>query len=165
MNTNKEHIKTGFKTPDNYFDVFENNLFKQLQLKNKTGFTTPENYFDTLETDVLKQIEHSKTKVISLISKKQVAYISTIAAALVFSIFILKPSDIQNVTFDDIEYAAYEDYFSTEDITITSNEIAEIYGINSSDLDEISFSNIENDNIIDYLSEETISEDYFNNDL
>lgn len=164
MNTTNNHIKTGFKTPDNYFDDFENNLFEQLQLENKTGFTTPENYFDTLEADVLKHIKPSKTKVISLNNKKQLAYISTIAAALVFSFFILKPADLQKITFDDIEYSAYENYFSAEDINISSTELAEMYDITPYDLDMISFSNIEEDNITDYLSNETISEDYFNND-
>ena len=165
MNTNKKHTKTGFKTPENYFDAFENNLFEQLQIETKTGFKVPDNYFDTLETDVLKQIEPSKTKVISLINRKQLAYISTIAAALVLSFFLLKPSDLQELTFDDIEYSTYEDYFSIEDINITYNELAEMYDINSTDLDDISFSNIEENNIIEYLSEETISDDYFNNDL
>lgn len=165
MNTNKNHIKTGFKTPDNYFDVFENNILEQLKFEKKTGFTVPENYFDTLESDVLKRIEPSKTKVISFISKKQLAYISTIAATLVFCFFVLKPSDMQNITFDDIEYSAYEDYFSIEDINITSDELAEMFDINSNDLDEISFSKIEDDNILNYLSEETISEDYFDNNL
>ena len=165
MNTNKEHKKTGFKTPDNYFNTFENSLFEQLTIETETGYNIPKDYFDTLEVDVLKQIEPSKTKVISLINKKQLAYISTIAATLVFSFFILKPADLQKITFDDIEYSAYENYFSAEDINISSYEIAEIYEINSSDLDEISFSNLEEDNIIDYLSKETVSEDYFNNDL
>jgi hypothetical protein len=165
MNDNKKHIKTGFKTPEDYFNTFETNLFEQLQIETKTGYKIPENYFDTLEDDVLKKIKPPKTKVISLIGRRQLAYISTIAAMLVFSFFILKPSDIQKLTFDDVEYTAFEEYLSDENIDISANELAELYNINTSDLDDIYFSNIEEDNILEYLSDETISEDYFDSEL
>lgn len=165
MNTNKNHIKTGFKTPDNYFDTFENNLFEQLQLENKTGFTTPENYFDTLEKNVLNQVTPSKTKVISLITKKQLVYISTVAAAVLFSFFVLKPSDLQKTTFENIEYTVLEDYLTIEDIDLSANELAELYNIDSIDLNSISFSSIDESTILEYLSDEVISEDYFDNEL
>ncbi len=165
MNTNKAPIKTGFKTPKNYFNTFESNVFEQINLETKTGYTVPENYFDSLEDEVLKEIFSDKTKVISLIKRKQLIYISTIAAALVFSLFILKPSDLQKTTFENIEYTVLEDYLSIEKIDISANELAELYNINSNDLDGISFSNIDENNILEYLSDETISEDYFDNEL
>lgn len=165
MNTNKKHTKTGFKTPKDYFDTFENNIYEQLEIQPKTGFKTPDNYFDTLEESILNKASSSETKVRRLISRKQITYISTIAATLVFSFLIFKPSDIQNTTFENIEYTVYEEYLSTEHIDMSPYELAELYNINSNDLDDISFSTLEEDNIMNYLTDEIDSEDYFDNDL
>jgi len=202
MNKNNKHIKTGFKTPDNYFNNFDKKVLKQLSIEEsesilpletgfstpdnyfdnfeeklshkisieentqkQTGFVAPENYFDNLDNEILNKITTTETKVIKLFSKKQFLYIASIAAILVLSFFILNPSNSNSPTFDDIEYAAFEEYLNTEDLDISALELADLYEIETNELDNISFLSIEDENILDYLSEETTSDDYYDNEL
>lgn len=169
MNNNKKHLKTGFKAPENYFNAFENNLFERLSIDRndpKTGFKTPPSYFENFEERILERIEQpNKTKVFSLINKKQLAYISSIAAAIVISFFIVKPSELKDLNFDSIELTAFEEYITNEDLDIYSHELADIYNISTNDLDDISFVSTDEDNLLNYLSNETSSEDFYDNDL
>lgn len=165
MNDKNKHIKTGFQTPKDYFDTLENNLLEELQIQPKSGYTLPEHYFDTLENKILEKTTTQKTTVRRLISKKHITYISTIAATLVFSFFVLRPSDVQHVTFNDIDYSTYEDYLTTEELNISPEELTELYDLNTSDLEGISFSTLEDDIITEYLSNTIEAETYLDNDL
>lgn len=166
MDNTKKHIKTGFKTPDNYFNTFEDTLYEQLSINTKTGFEAPKDYFEDLEEKLLKKIEQpKKSKLISLVNKKQFLSFSSIAAAFIIAFFIVKPSELNPLNFNDIEYADYEDYLNTEELDISSNELVELLEIDSEDLNNISFVTIENENILNYLSDETTSDDFYDNEL
>jgi len=205
MNKNNKHIKTGFTTPDDYFNNFEEKLLNKLSVEEsesdlplETGFTTPDNYFlnleetvlhtlsveennsntqkqtgfvapknyfDNLDDEILNKVTTTETKVIKLFSKKQFLYVASIAAIFVFGFFILNPSNSNLPTFDDLEYAAFEEYLNTEDLDISALELADLYEIETNELDNISFLNIEDKNILDYLSDETTSDDYYDNEL
>ena len=202
MNKNNKHIKTGFTTPDDYFNHFEEKVLKQLSIKEnettlplETGFTTPndyftnleeklfhkisteediqketgfkapDNYFDNLDNEILNKVTVTETKVIKLFSKKQYLYVASIAAVLILSFFILNPINSNSLTFDDIEYAAFEEYLNTENIDISALELADLYEVDSNELDNISFLSIDDENILDYLSDETTSDDYYDSEL
>ena len=171
MNSNSKHIKTGFKTPDNYFDSFDEKLLSKLaaktgiQVDNKTGFKVPEGYFDSFEKELLSKTDKPIPKVISLFSISKFYYVASVAAILVFSLFIIKPTYSGPITFDDLEYASIEEYINTENLDITAVELADLYGVHTTDLDNISFLNIEDENILNYLSEETTSDDYYDSEL
>jgi len=171
MNTDHKHIKTGFRTPDNYFESFEEELLNKLSIKtestlvNETGFTVTDDYFDTFEKELLEKIKKSETKVISLFNKKRVYYVASIAAILIFSIFIIKPSYSDPITFDNLEYASIEEYLNTEYLDITAVELADLYEVETSDLDNISFLTIDDKHILEYLSEETTYDDYYDSEL
>jgi len=205
MNKNNRHIKTGFTTPENYFNNFDEKLLKKLSIEKSestlpletgfkapddyfenfeetvlhtlsvekntlstqkhTGFVAPENYFDNLEHEILNKTTTTETKVVKLFSKKQFLYVTSIAAILVFSFFILNPKNSNSLTLDDIEYAAFEEYLNTEDLDISPLELAELYEVDSNELNNISFLSIEDENILDYLSDETTSDDYFDSEL
>lgn len=202
MNKNNKHIKTGFTTPDNYFNNLEEKVLKQLSVKEnettlplETGFTTPtsyftnleekvlhkisvkentkketgyiapHDYFDNLDNEILNKITVTETKVIKLFSKKQLLYVASIAAVGILSLFIINPNNSNLPAFDDIEYAAFEEYLNTENIDISALELAELYEIDTNDLNSISFLNIDDENILDYLSDETTSDDYYDSEL
>jgi len=202
MNKNNKHIKTGFKTPDNYFNNFDEKVLKQLSneesesvlpletgfatpnnyfdnfekklshkvsieenTQKQTGFVAPENYFDNLDNEILNKTTSTETKVIKLFNKKQFLYVASIAAILVLSFFILNPSNSNLLTFDDIEYAAFEEYLNTEDLDISALELADLYEIDTNELNNISFLSIDDENILDYLSDETTSDDYYDSEL
>lgn len=172
MINNEKHINSGFKTPKDYFNKFEENLFDKLSIEHhqidtpqETGFEVPENYFDKLEDTLLKKVEQPKPKVISLFNKKQFLYVASIAAILVLSLFIFNPSSDNAITFDDIDYATFEEYLNLQDLDISPNELADLYEIDNNELDEITFVTIDDDNILEYLSNETSAEDYYDNEL
>lgn len=166
MDNNKKHLKSGFKTPEDYFNTLEDNLYEQLSIDTKTGFKVPKNYFENLDAILLEKIEQQKkTKVISLINKKQLLYISSIAAALVFAFFIVKPNDTNPLSFNNIEYAAFEDYLNTEELDVSPTELADLFEIDTNDLNTISFVTLENEALLNYLSEEMTSDDYNDNEL
>jgi len=171
MNTNNKHIKTGFTTPDNYFDSFEENLLGKLSIEtdtrvdNNTGFSVPEGYLESFEKELLSKVVKPAPKVISLFNKRKFYYVASVAAILIFSLFIINPTYSDPITFGDIEYASIEDYINTENLDISAVELADLYEVDSNDLDNISFLNIEDDTILDYLSDETTSDDYYDSEL
>ena len=76
---------TGFKTPENYFEDFDTQIFSKIDEENlpkSAGFKTPNGYFENFEPNVLKAIETSEKpqKVIPLFPKKYFGYAAAIAA-------------------------------------------------------------------------------------
>lgn len=171
MHTDNKHIKTGFKTPDNYFESFDEKLLNKLSIKtdvqveNKTGFKVPEGYFDSFEKELMNKIKKTEPKVISIFNKKNFYYVASVAAILIFSLFIINPTYSDPITFDNLEYASIEEYINTESLDISAMELADLYGVETNDLDNISFLEIDDENILEYLSEETTSDDYYDNEL
>jgi len=162
MNKNKLHnIKNaGFKTPKNYFKSIEDSIMTQILLKDKiddTGFKSPENYFDSLEDTVLKNVKH-QPKVITLFRKRNLYYISSIAASLIlmFSIFMKKDT----LSFDDLEVASIENYLYNEEID--SYEIASLLTEEELSTDNFIESELSEDVIQDYLLENATIEDLIN---
>lgn len=78
--------------------------------KIKTGFKTPENYFDTFSTKVLQQInEEKEVKVIPLYKRKKV--LSIVAAAVVFAALLIPVTNHYN-TSKDLDEDTLETYLS-----------------------------------------------------
>lgn len=165
MKTNFNNIKkTGFKTPDNYFDAVEDNIMNAIKKENslniskETGFITPEKYFDTIEDVIINKIEKKNTtKVITLFSKRNLIYASSIAAAILimFSIYLNKDNDI----LEEIEYEIVENYILNQGIS--SYDIASL--LTEEELSYINFEIMDeafnNEDIEDYLLENANLED------
>ena len=120
MKQNKIHnIKeTGFKVPKDYFNNLEDIILSDIKLKETlgdSGFKAPEDYFNTLERKILDKVsEKDKSKVIPLFSKKNLIYISSIAAAvlLLFNLSIFE----KDLTWDDLDINTVENYIINENI-------------------------------------------------
>ncbi len=149
MQNNNKHIKTGFKIPDNYFNKFENKLFDELKLNSETGFSVPKDYFanasDKIIMDNLKPIP-----VITLFSRKNIMYTSSIAAALVLGFFILFPKE-NKLNFDDVTYASLMEYSSDE--FTNSYEIIVLSEMNNDDLKGLSEIPVDDNILLEYLYE------------
>ncbi|MFL0353622.1 hypothetical protein [Xanthomarina sp. GH4-25] len=152
--------KSGLKTPENYFSNLEETIMSQIHLNeniNKSAFKTPENYFETLEDRIINQVQDKKeTKVISLISKRHILTISSVAAAIVilFNLNIFNNS----ISFDEIETEALENYVSNQDLETLDMEAEIIEDIDISSFileDAISDASLEN-----YLYNSSDFEDY-----
>jgi len=165
MKKNKLHqIKnSGFKTPEDYFSNLEETILTQINLEEKvtkTGLKTPENYFESIEDRIISQISNNQeSKVISLVSKRTIIAITSIAAAITI-LFNLVVFD-NNISFDGIDTESLENYVSTQEFEALDleAEIIEDLDISSFILDEaISDVSLENylyntSDLEDFISE------------
>jgi hypothetical protein len=151
----KDIQNSGFKVPVDYFQNFENSILSQASLNEKfsdSGFTVPQGYFDAVEEQILSQVSLKEpVKVIPLISKKAVFYVSSIAAALVLMFSVINFNS--GIDIDSIETASIENYLNNEDIY--SDELIAL--LNDTNFLDYSFNDIS-------FSEEAI-EDYVNDNL
>jgi hypothetical protein len=79
--------------------------------KIKSGFKTPENYFDNVSAKIMQQIEGSETKVIPLYRRKAVILIAAAAAIIVaLMIPIVNSPDNSFIELDDNTMETYLSY-------------------------------------------------------
>lgn len=109
----------GFKTPDNYFDTFDNQLIQRIKEKSSLegiespGFEVPKDYFNTIDDSILNAVnDQVETPVVSLFKRKQLYYMSGIAASLLLLISIF---NYQSTT-EDISIELVENYFIESDL-------------------------------------------------
>lgn len=141
-NKNLHNIKeTGFKVPQDYLEAFENTILNEVKLKSivsQSGLKAPKGYLDDFNFSVKEE-----TKVISIFNKKNIIFVSSIAAAIIL-FFSLNIFNTSTTTLDDIDTASVDDYILNE------TEISELTTLfQDSDLSEAQF--------IDYtLSDEAL---------
>ena len=150
MKQNKLHNvkETGFKTPDNYFESLEDQILSQVKLSevDHSGFKMPDGYLDSIESNVMNSLSHKgTTKVISLFSKRNIIYLSGIAATI---LLLLNLSIFEKDSWD-IEAQTVENYIIGE--AISSYEIALL--LEDEDLIEENFvtHNFSDENIENYV--------------
>ena len=159
MNTNKLHnIKdSGFKTPKNYFDSLEDSIMNQIKLQEKiedSGFRVPSNYFDSLDDKILGKVAH-EPKVIPLFTKRNLLYVSSIAAAIVLMFNII--GNNKQLTFDDLEIVSIENYLSEENID--TQEFASLLTEDELTADNFIDTNITDEALEDYIMQNATIED------
>lgn len=87
---------------------------KEFKLENepkiKSGFKTPDHYFDTFSAKVLEQINEREVKVIPLYKRKKV--ISIAAAAAVFIAFMIPTANHYYKASKELDEATLETYLA-----------------------------------------------------
>ena len=157
MDRNLKNIKaSGFKTPDNYFEGVEDSVLNQIHLKSVegSGFKMPEGYLDTLDDTVIAKVSKNRdTKVINLFSRRNLLYMSSVAAAvlLLFNLSIFESKRV--ASFDTLDTATLENYILSE--YIDSYEISSL--MNNEEINEEAF--------IDYDFSDEHMEDYILNNI
>jgi len=163
MNRNLNKIKgSGFKAPENYFQGLENSVLNKIKLKDieTPGFTMPKGYLDTLEDNVLAKVSENKdTKVINLFSRRNLLYVSSIAASilLLFNLSVFESN--RTASFDTLDTATVENYIMNE--YINSYDMASLLtdeNIVEEDFIEHSFSD---ENVENYILNNIDIEYYF----
>lgn len=153
MKHNKLHSKkeTGFKVPKDYFENFEASIVRQASLKSKatdTGFTVPKDYFKHIENDILAKVNQEETvKVIPLFNKRNIIYISSLAAAilLLFNLSIINTP----FNYDSLDTETVDTFILNN---FEADEIASLFS--SSELSETNFIDYNlNDETLDYYLE------------
>jgi hypothetical protein len=124
MNDKLKHIKqSGFKAPYDYFNNLEDAVFTKIKKKSaidaidKPGFTVPKNYFSTIENKVTDTLKKDDLKIKSLVNRRNLFYLTGIAAALVLMFSIFKPDN--EFTFDSIDTELVDSYIETQHINAT----------------------------------------------
>lgn len=158
---NKYKSKSGFKTPPNYMDDFEANLFEKMNLtasktvSKSSGFQVPEGYFNNLEHQLSAKLESGerKGKLVSLFSKRQVYYAASIAAIFIvlFSVMPLKSPEANSL--NNLNATALETYIQEEDLDLNYNDISNLIfeeGLIIESLDSYSYSD---QAVLEYLNE------------
>jgi hypothetical protein len=155
-NKNLNNIKFhGFKIPEGYFESFDEKILGELNKESRlktmeSGFKTPKNYFNTVENIIIKQVsEQNNIKVISIFNKKNMIYVTSIAAAvlLLFNLSIFE----KNPSFENLDTETVENYFLNENIS--SYEIASVLSDDElNDVISIDY-NVEEENLEAYLME------------
>jgi hypothetical protein len=165
MQKDLNNIKnTGFKVPKDYFNTLEDTILSKIKAESilkdidSPGFEMPNGYLDTLEDTVFNTLpKKENSKVISLFSKKNLIYITGVAAAIVimFSFFW----NNTNASEMELDYEMVESYLI--DQNISSFEFAsllteeELLNINSEIMDEA----YNDESMEDYLLENVNFED------
>ena len=157
MKTNLNNIKdSGFQVPKDYLDNFEASIISHVNLKEKVsdaGFTAPKDYFENIEDTILtKVIKEESIKVIPLFNKRNLIYISGIAAAI-FVLFNL-PTLNKEVTYASLSTETVEDFVLNEDYS--ANDLAILF--NDIEL-------LEGDGFNSISFTEEAMQDYLNNNL
>ena len=152
MKKNKLHNITspGYKTPQHYFESFEDRFFNDLNTNNEgvktSGYAVPKDYFNTIDDVILNKIKAEEKSIISFKSRTTFYYIAGIAASLVLMFSIVFNND-NVLSFDALDTASIENYVYQEDYS--NDELASLFMPN-----EIS----ETDFIDITVSDETLNE-------
>lgn len=160
----KNEHKNGFKSPENYFEDFEDRLFNKLsedKLPKESGFKVPEGYFDQLDQSLILNAKNSekKTKVIPLLSWKTLSYAVAIAACAII-IFSIVPSNNSIQSIDTINVTSIENYIEDGNLIIDYTDLASLleeedFKSNSSESNLLSEESIE-EYLLDYIDDSSI---------
>jgi hypothetical protein len=146
---------TGFKVPKDYFNTLEDTILSKIKIDSvlkgvdKPGFEMPDGYLNTLEDNFFNTLpKEENPKVISLFSKKNLIYISGVAAAIVIMLGFFWNNT--NASKMELDYEMVESYLI--DQNISSYEIASL-------LTEEELSNIDSEIMNEAYNDESM-EDY-----
>lgn len=165
-------ISSGFTAPDGYFDHVEESITNtiasqeeeksMLDHKISSGFGTPESYFESLEEKILQKAtkEAPKGKVISIISKRNLLYISGIAAmiAIIISVSINK-GNTGLTDINTLELAEIQEYFAEGNVELSNEDIASLLDEETNYADVFEEKEISEEELLEYLSEEDLEDD------
>lgn len=151
--------KSGFKTPPEYFEGFEQELLEKMELsetleENKsTGFKAPEGYFDGLEDELLEKVTKTEPKVRKLVTKEVFLYAASIAAMVIAfaSTFYINPEN--QTSWENVELSVMESYIDNNNIDLSTGEISNYifqqgYIVDDTDLDKV-----DSEAMMNYLDE------------
>ncbi|SRX76290.1 hypothetical protein [Aequorivita antarctica] len=130
---------SGFKTPENYFESFEERLYSKLSEENfpkSAGFKAPDGYFDNLGEQILKTVIASEkpAKVIQLFPKKYFGYAAAIAASVIIG-FTVFNTNSDNSSLDSLQLAAIDTYIEDGNLNLDIYDLTTF--INDEDITDL----------------------------
>ncbi len=156
-----------FKTPEGYFEGFDNRLMDKLSqgksnIPKEEGFTIPENYFESLHSEILDKIQAKETKVIPLNSYKKYYYAAAAIAAVALLIFGMNWKTTEEPTFEALADSDIENYFENNKFDLSAYEIAEVIPLDELEINDFITNRFEEEHMLDYLNENIEDFETFN---
>ncbi|QAA83041.1 hypothetical protein EI546_15545 [Aequorivita sp. H23M31] len=166
----KKEIKiSGFKTPENYFEDFELQLYGRIdeeKLPKSSGFKVSEGYFDTLEEKVIAANATSlkQSKVIPLFQtqsssyKRYFGYAAAVAAILFIGTIIFNYQGSTKSTLDTIQLGIIDKYIEDGNLNMDLYELSAYFETDEIPLETFGNQYINQTNLEHYLLENTDEE-------
>jgi len=163
--------KNPFKTPEGYFENLEGSLLDKLSekkhnLPEEDGFAVPDSYFDDLHKNVQQKLDKGEAKVVQLSPFKKYYLAAASIAAVLLLFFGFNWNSPEEVTFDNLASVDIESYFESNELGLTTYEIAEVLPVDELEINDILENQFDEENVVDYLNdtiddiEDLILEDY-----
>ncbi|PKD20957.1 hypothetical protein APR41_13070 [Salegentibacter salinarum] len=151
--------KSGFKTPENYFEGLEDELLdmvkfsETLEEKKSAGFTTPNGYFNGLEDEILEKATKPEPKVRKLFTKEAFLYAASIAAIVIAfaSTFYINPET--QTSWEDLELSVMENYIDDNNIDFSTSEISNYIFQQGYIIDDADLNTVNSEAMRSYLDE------------
>ncbi|UJH67705.1 hypothetical protein [Allomuricauda sp. SCSIO 65647] len=158
----KENQKNKFKTPEGYFERFNERLMDRIAkdsdshqniIPESDGFAVPDGYFENLPSKIASRIENGEGKVVQLNPQKKFYYAAAAIAAIIALALALNIERSTEIEFDDLASSDIADYFENTNFNLTTNEIAELLPIENIAISDITEVPLGEENILEYLDE------------
>ena len=159
---NKDH-ENKFKTPEGYFESFNERLFARLEseegepntdfLPETDGFSIPKGYLERVYPEVQSKLENGNNKVVSL-NRYSTFYYAAAAIAVLFALALgWNWNQSPNLSFEDLASADIETYFEHNAFGLSSYEIAETVNLDDISITDITEKSLQEESILEYLDE------------
>ncbi len=151
-----------FKTPEGYFDSFNERLMARLSeeedivsdiIPKTDGFGVPAGYFETVHDAVSSRLPRKGARVIALRSYRSLYYAAAAVAALLVLTAVWNRNTASPLGFEDLAGADITTYLENNDLGLSSYEIAEVVDLEEVSLSDIMDTQLEEEVILDYLNE------------
>ncbi|WP_046744805.1 hypothetical protein [Kordia zhangzhouensis] len=165
MKKNELHTnQTGFKTPKEYFENFEDRFFERLTTESTipetSGFKAPEMYFNRLEDTLSEKLfsNESETKVISLQFKKNyqkyIRYAVAACLVLVSSVAIYQNTK-EIISIETVENSEINTFIENDLIALNNYELVNVYEEENVDITAVFEVELDESETLDYLEKTT----------
>lgn len=153
----KNNKNNPFKTPEGYFDSFQDRLMDRLSeqesiIPKEDGFKVPDNYFDKFQNNLNEKLK-GEVRVVKLKSYKKYFAVAAAIAALVVLGISLNKNNPSEISFTDLANSDIEAYFEYNELGLTTYEIAEVIPVDQLEIDDILENRLGEENILEYLNE------------
>jgi len=149
--------KKSFKTPEGYFEGVTDRILDRikddpsLSLPEADGFKVPDGYFDQVPGEIVSKLDDSETPVIQLKSYRKYFYVAASIAAIFVIVIGLQWNKSQNLSFEDLASADITSYFETQELGLSSYEIAEVLPVDDIKMNDFMETDVDDENIMEYL--------------
>lgn len=152
---------TGFKTPEHYFEAFEERLFEGFEDIHPisgietSGYIVPQNYFETVDSKITRKLKAEDQPEIRLTPRTTFYTIAGIAASFIL-LFSLVINNSKSISIDALETSFLERYILQE--SSTYDDLASLF--ETADISETDFIDITiSDETLDHYLENSDTED------